>query len=266
MFFAGLDLGSTTTKAVIIDKDNNIAGYHILLSGNDYRKISRLVLEKATDKAKVNLKSISHIITTGYGRHIAESSTKAVTEISCCARGASFLYPNTRIIIDIGGQDCKAIKIDKTRHVEDFAVSDKCAAGTGRFLERIAVSLGLSLEEMVSSALNSPNKLPISSTCTVFAETEIISRISNGEPIAGILRGLHYALASRVSSLATRLGVEPEIFLCGGGAMNAALVKELKEMLGKIVLLDTMIDPRLISALGAALFAKTLSLTKQPQA
>ncbi len=254
--FAGVDIGSTSTKAVILDDSEKIVAYHIIPSGSDFKKSSRASFEAALEKARVETADVQLVVSTGYGRYITDLTSKAVTEITCCARGARHLVPDVRTIIDVGGQDVKVIKVSEEGKVTDFALNDKCAAGTGRFLERIAASLGLSIEEMAELSLKSAHKIAISNTCTVFAESEVISRISNGEPLEDIVRGLHSALASRIAGLAQRVGVQPVLLLCGGGAKNAGLVRELEELLGEVKLPPEDIDPRLVPAIGAALFAK----------
>ena len=259
--FAGLDSGSTSTKAVLLDENGTIMGAHIVLSGKDFRKSAETVLRTVMDKTHSGLEDLAAVVATGYGRFITGLNSKAMSEITCCGRGAHHLHPGARTVIDIGGQDSKAIKINNAGKVVQFSLNDKCAAGTGRFLERIAVSLELDLEKMAQLSVHSEKKLPISSTCTVFAETEVISRISNGEPIEGIVKGLHSALASRIYTLAVGLNIEKDIFICGGGAKNAGLVKEIEELFGEAVL-PSGIDPRLVPAIGAALIARDLQ--KEP--
>jgi predicted CoA-substrate-specific enzyme activase len=252
--FAGVDLGSTTTKVVLVNEVNTIIGTHLAPSGNNFRRTAEAVLHAVIDKTHSSPADIEAMVTTGYGRFISGLESKAMSEITCCARGAYYLHPGARTVIDIGGQDSKVIKIDSAGRVIQFSLNDKCAAGTGRFLERIAVSLELALEEMAELSVNAKHKLPISSTCTVFAETEVISRISNGESIESIVRGLHSALASRIHTLVVGLNMERDVFVCGGGAKNAGLVKELRGLLGEVVLPSGR-DPRLVPAIGAALLA-----------
>jgi len=252
--FAGVDIGSASTKAVLM-RDSRILSYYILGSGSDFRKSSQEALSEALNRIGATVGDIDRIITTGYGRYITEVGSEAVTEISCGARGVSFLYPEARTIVDIGGQDTKAIRINDKGQVLNFAMNDKCAAGTGRFLERIAVSLGLDLDKMAALSLKSPTITAISSTCTVFAETEVVSRISGGESLESIVRGLHNALAGRIYGLVLRVGVKETVLVCGGGALNAGLVRELRDFIGDVTLpLD--VDPRLLPAIGAALIAK----------
>ncbi len=262
--FAGVDIGSASTKAVLMD-GSTITGYHIVLSGSDFRKSSQLALDEALRKSNGALKDVAGVVSTGYGRYITEIGGEAITEITCAARGAFFLCPGARTIIDIGGQDTKAIKVAKGGRVLSFALNDKCAAGTGRFLERIATSLGLGLDEFAALSAGSMTKLPISSTCTVFAETEVISRISKGESLEGIVRGLHSALAGRIYGLAQRLKIEEEVLICGGGALNAGLVRELGDLIGDIVLPPFGTDPRLLPAIGAALIAKEHYVSHPPR-
>jgi len=254
--FAGIDLGSTSTKAVIINEANQVVGARIISSGRDYRKSAEAVLSSALEQAGSAQDDLHNIITTGYGRFISGLEGKAMTEITCCAVGAHFFHPEVRVVIDVGGQDCKAIKIDASGRVVNFSLNDKCAAGTGRFLERIAASLDLDLDEMGKISVEADTKLPISNTCTVFAETEVISRISNGEPLEGIVRGLHYALASRIYTLIVRLKIEKSILMCGGGAKNIGLVHEIEQLIGESITLPSNLDPRLIPAVGAALRAR----------
>jgi predicted CoA-substrate-specific enzyme activase len=253
--FAGVDIGSASTKAVLMS-DSGILSYHILGSGSDFRKSSQEALNEAIKKIGATVSDIDRIITTGYGRYITQVGSEAVTEISCGARGVSFLCPEARTIVDIGGQDTKAIRISDTGQVLNFAMNDKCAAGTGRFLERIAFSLGLDLDKMAALSLKSSTIAAISSTCTVFAETEVVSRISRGEPLEGIVRGLHNALAGRIYGLVLRVGIEGTALACGGGALNAGLVRELRDFVGDIALPPSGLDPRLLPAVGAALIAR----------
>jgi predicted CoA-substrate-specific enzyme activase len=253
-FFIGLDLGSTSTKIVLINQDKTIINTYITGSGNNFRKSAGKALNTILSDTDLELNDIANIVATGYGRFISDLDAKPMSEITCCGRGANFLPPGTRTIIDIGGQDSKAIRIDDKGKVLQFAMNDKCAAGTGRFLDRIAASLELSVEEMGEISVNSKEELPISSQCTVFAETEVISKISIGESIEGIVRGLHSALSSRIFNLVVGLNIEKDIFLCGGGAKNIGMIEGLRNHLTEIIVPHD-IDPRLVPAIGAALLS-----------
>lgn len=257
VLFAGLDLGSTSTKAVFLDENGTIIGAKIVPTGGNFRKSAEITLHALLDKTCSTLDELGAIVSTGYGRFISGFNSKAMSEITCCGRGAHHLHPTVRTVIDIGGQDSKVIKLDSRGRVIQFALNDKCAAGAGKFLERIAVSLELDLEKMAKLSMQSSIKLPISTQCTVFAEAEVISRISNGESLEGIVKGIHSALADRIFTLMTGLNIEKDIMICGGGAKNGGMVKELEERLGEIVL-PQEIDPRLVAAIGAALLARDL--------
>jgi len=252
---AGVDIGSTTTKAVLMNSDYQILAYDITLSGNNFKQSCRVTLDAALKKIGASVEDLTSIVSTGYGRYMTELPCKVITEITCCARGAHFLHPEARTIIDIGGQDTKVIRVDEHGRVIDFALNDKCAAGTGKFLERIAVSLGLGMEEMAALSLESNITLPISSTCTVFAETEVISRLSGGEPLQGIVKGLYNSLAGRIHTLAQRMMDHYSVLVCGGGSKDVGLVEELRQMTGAVLLVPQQVDPRLVPAIGAALIA-----------
>jgi predicted CoA-substrate-specific enzyme activase len=258
IMFTGIDIGSTSTKVVVMDAQGNMA-HHIVPSGNNFSIGYEKALSKALDTLNGTLKDIVATVTTGYGRHIAKIESEPVTEITCVAKGASFLDSGTRTIIDIGGQDTKAISIDDHGNLINFALNDKCAAGTGRFLEAIAASLGLTLDTFAKISLKSPTILPISNTCTVFAETEVISRLSEGESTDGIARGIHHSLASKIYSLAKRIKIREKILVCGGGALNKGLTRELRDQFGTMgdaIIYPDNLDPRLVPAIGAALIAK----------
>jgi len=256
--FAGIDIGSTSTKVVVMDAKGNMA-HHIVPSGSNFSIGYKKALNKALNKLNGALKDIAGTITTGYGRHIAKIESEPVTEITCVAKGALFLDSGIRTIIDIGGQDTKAISIDDNGNLANFVLNDKCAAGTGRFLEAIAASLGLTLDKLAKISLKSSTILPISNTCTVFAETEVISRLSKGESTDGIARGIHNSLASKIYSLAKRIKIREKILVCGGGALNEGLIRELRDQFGTMgdaVIHPDNLDPRLVPAIGAALIAK----------
>ena len=252
---AGVDIGSTMTKVLI--RNQAVLSTVIGPTGAEYRTLAYKVIEDALDRAKLALDDLDFIVATGYGRMSVPFADRQVTEISCHAKGARSLFPGARTVIDIGGQDCKAIKLSPEGKVINFVMNDKCAAGTGRFLEVIAESLGLQVEDLGGIALKGRNPVSISSICTVFAEQEVISHIADGLPLEDILAGLHDSLVSRVYSMAERIRIEPEVVFTGGGAKNIGLVKAMERKLGYEVVLPP--EPLLTGAIGAALLAKELA-------
>ena len=249
---AGIDIGSTTTKAVLLDGNGHAIAYEIIPTGADSREASSTVLEAAIRKSGVR-RDIAFVISTGYGRDISARSDEKVTEITCHARGIHTLMPGVRTIIDVGGQDSKVIKIGGTGRVMDFAMNDKCAAGTGRFLEVMSHSLGVPLDHMGFRSLRASKKIRVSSMCTVFAESEVVSLVARGEKVEDILHGLHLAIADRIASLAIRVGIEPEVAITGGVAKNMGVVKALEERLGSTLRIPE--EPQITGALGAATIA-----------
>jgi predicted CoA-substrate-specific enzyme activase len=195
------------------------------------------------------------VVATGYGRINVPFADKQITEISCHARGVAYLLPEARTVIDIGGQDSKGIKLKEGRAV-DFVMNDKCAAGTGRFLEVTAEGLGVKLEDMGKLSLTAKNKVEIGSTCTVFAAQEVVAKLVEGVPLPDIIAGLHEAIAARIYSMVRRLKIEREVALTGGGAKNIGLVKALEARLGFPVLVPP--EPLLTGAIGAALLGKDI--------
>jgi predicted CoA-substrate-specific enzyme activase len=252
-YFAGVDIGSTMTKVVIMDGSTLAAV--IGPTGPEHRKLANRVMEEALKKAKLAFEEITYLVATGYGRINVPFADKQITEISCHARGVGYLLPQVRTVIDIGGQDSKGIKLKDGRAV-DFVMNDKCAAGTGRFLEVTAEELGVSLEDMGRLSLEAKNRVEISNTCTVFAAQEVVARLSEGAALADIIAGLHEAIATRVYGMVRRLKIEREVALTGGGAKNIGLVKAMEARLGFPVLVPP--EPLLTGAIGAALLGKDL--------
>ena len=254
-YVAGIDSGSTSTDVVILDQDGKIKSTMIIPTGGGATMSAEKSLELAVEKAGIKKEEIVRIDTTGYGRAYIDSGDDSITEITCHAKGAHYLNPNVRTVIDIGGQDIKAISIDENGAVKNFLMNDKCAAGTGRFLEMMARTLGLSLEEMSTRGLKWKNNVVISSMCTVFAESEVVSLVAQNKDVADIIHGLNVSVASKVGALAARLGQNNpgEYMMTGGVAQNQGIVEALEEKLGaKLYICD---EAQLCGALGAALFA-----------
>ena len=255
MYFAGVDIGSTMTKVVLTDKAGNLLSTIKGPTGAEHRQLANEVMRQALGEASLQINDISYIVATGYGRLNVPFSDRQITELSCHARGIYSLFPNVRTAIDIGGQDAKCLKIDNGRLV-NFVMNDKCAAGTGRFLEVTASTLGIKLEDMGGISLKAAKKIEISSLCTIFAQQEVVALVSRGEELENILAGLHDALAGRIAALARRLGIEPDLVLTGGVAKNAGMVKAMRESLDCEILVPE--EPLITGALGAAILANEI--------
>jgi predicted CoA-substrate-specific enzyme activase len=254
--YAGVDVGSLAAKSVII-RDGEIVGFGLIPSGLNSEESGLNALAAALANAGVDRSQVNHIVSTGYGRISATYASKTVTEITCHAKGANFLYPNVRTIIDIGGQDAKAIRVDQDGAVADFAMNDKCAAGTGRFLEVMAGIFKVSLSELGELALTADAVIPMSSTCTVFVESETISLLARGEQPRNIQAGIHHAIANRIAGLFSRVGIVSDVYFSGGVAKNKGMLKALEEVL-KVNIVKPTFDPQLTGALGAAVFAQAI--------
>jgi len=253
LFFAGIDIGSTMSKAVVVDARGKMLGYVVGQTGAEHRRRANRVMEDVLIKSSITLDQIAYIISTGYGRVNVPFADRQVTELTCHAKGVASLFPEVRTAIDIGGQDAKVLKI-KNGRLTDFLTNDKCAAGTGRFLEVAAETLGLGLNEMGQVSLQSDSPVKINSLCTIFAQQEIISRLSEGQPLPDILAGVYIAVTTRVVKLARQLKVEPPVVFTGGVAKNAGMVKAMETVLGTAVLVPE--EPLITGALGAAILAR----------
>jgi predicted CoA-substrate-specific enzyme activase len=253
-YFAGLDIGSTMTKAVILG-DGIIASV-IGPTGPEQRRLANKVMEESLHRADIPFASITYIVSTGYGRINVPFADKQVTEITCHAKGVVSLFPRARTIIDIGGQDSKAITVDPTGRPTNFIMNDKCAAGSGRFIEVIADSLGIDLNRVGDISLQSSHPAQISNICTIWAQQEVAARLAEGVPVPDLLAGVHRSLADRVARMAKRLKIEPDVILTGGGGKNKGLVRALREQLGCEIIVPP--EPLITGALGAALIGKDL--------
>ncbi len=253
-YFAGLDIGSTMTKVVIVNE--SVLASVVGPTGPEHRKLANRVMEEALDKLNLPFDDITYVVATGYGRVNVPFADKQITEISCHARGVASLVPTARTVIDIGGQDCKGIKLNNGK-ATDFVMNDKCAAGTGRFLEVIAEALGVKLEDMGGLSLKAKNAAEISNTCTVFAELEVVSKLAEGVPVEELVAGLHEAIAARIYGMVNRLKIEKDVVVTGGGAINIGLVKALEAKLGYPVLRPP--EPLITGAIGAALLGKDIA-------
>ena len=253
MHVAGVDMGSTATKAVLLDMAGEVSAIAICPTGANVIAAAGRVFSEACKGAGVEDHEVSYVIGTGYGRYKVPFGHAQVTEISCHAKGAASVFPGTKTIVDIGGQDTKAIKVGPGGEVVDFCMNDKCAAGTGRFLEAAAAVLDLKLSEIGDVSLRSTNPLKITNVCTVFVESEIISHLARGEKVEDILRGVHNAIAGRSVALLRRVGIDAEVTFTGGVSRNLGMVRALEDRLALKVNVSEM--SQYIGALGAAMFA-----------
>lgn len=255
MITLGIDVGSITAKAALV-KDGKLLSTAVIVTGYNARNAGESVFGKILYEAGITRSEIGGIVATGYGRNSVTFAGKSITEITCHAAGAHFLNPAVRSVIDIGGQDSKAIVMDEAGKVKDFAMNDKCAAGTGRFLEVMARALEVDINDFGKMSLDADNPARISSLCTVFAESEVISLIAKGEKRKNIIAGIHESIGSRVAAMAGRLGLTSPVMMTGGVAKNIGVVKALEGKTGKPIEVSEM--AQLTGAIGAALIAMTL--------
>jgi len=250
--YVGIDSGASATKAIILNEDGTIVSYTIVPSGINFKVSSEEALRKALESSRLSLKDISYTVSTGYGRALVNANSVS-SEITCIAGGIHKLFPSVRTIIDVGGQDSKAVRMDENGRVLDFVMNDKCAAGTGRFLEVMSSILGKPIEELGRLHFKSSKPTQISSTCTVFAESEVISHMSQGSAIEDAIAGLHEAIAERVYNMTSRIGFEEDLAFTGGIAKNLGFVDALSRKIGMAPKLPE--EPQIICALGAGLAA-----------
>ncbi len=249
---AGVDIGSASSKALIIE-DGRVLARAVIPTGAESAAGAERVMDLALQQAGLTLGDMSYVVSTGYGRVIVPFADEEVTELSCHARGAHHIFPGARTVLDMGGQDCKAIRCDEQGRLGDFAMNDKCAAGTGRFLELMADVLQIPLKQIGPLSLEATSEVRISNTCAVFAKSEVAALVRQGRDRREILAGLHDAIAARVHTLLRKVRVEPDFVIAGGIGMNIGVVKRLEARVGLPALVPP--EPQIIGALGAALFA-----------
>lgn len=252
-YAAGVDVGSTQTKAIVLDEDAQIVGRAIIDTGANVVKAAENAYLAALAQSDINEEEVGYVIGTGYGRYKVTFGDTQVTEISCHARGAVHMFPGTHTVLDMGGQDTKAIRVQPNGEVLDFCMNDKCAAGTGRFLQSAAAALDIPLGDLGVVALRADKAVPISTTCTVFAESEVLSWLGKGKKIDEILLGVHRSIGSRSMGLLKRVGIENQVTFTGGVTRNPGMVQVLNDLLG--MQMNVSEDSHIMGALGAALFA-----------
>ncbi len=260
-YAGGVDVGSTQTKAVLIDEQGNLVGHAIVDTGAAVVQAAEKVFQAVLQSTGLSEQDVSYVVGTGYGRYKVTFGDSQVTEISCHARGAVHMFPATRTVIDMGGQDTKAIRVLPSGEVLDFCMNDKCAAGTGRFLQAASYALEIPLSDLGSVALAGQKPVKISTTCTVFAESEVLSWLEKGKKVEDILMGVHLSIGTRSVGLARRVGIENEVTFTGGVTRNQAMVQVLDQMLGLKV--NVSPESHFMGALGAALYARDRILGAQ---
>lgn len=255
MIAAGIDVGSVNTKVVFLDLENGeVVHFCVAPTGLKPKTAGETSFRRCLEATGLNSEAIGRVVATGYGRHAVRLAQEMITEISAMARGVHRLFPDARTIVDIGGQDSKVVRLEPGGRVKSFVMNDRCAAGTGHFLETMARALKLRVEDLGRLALESRNPVPVSSLCVVMVESEILSLVADDQPVADIVAGTHYALARRVVNMAAGGAVVEPVVFCGGVARNEGMRVALSDTLGMPVLVPE--EPIIVAALGAALKGK----------
>ena len=255
MLTVGIDVGSISAKAAVV-KDGRLMGAKVILTGYNSKNAGEKVFGDLLAELGISRAAVDTVVATGYGRNSVDFADRAVTEITCHAAGAHFQDPAILTVIDIGGQDSKVIALDAAGRVRDFAMNDKCAAGTGRFLEVMARALEVDLDAFGPMSLEAERPAAISSLCTVFAESEVISLIARGEGRNNIIAGIHESIGARVVAMANRVGIREPVMMTGGVARNIGVVRALEKKSGKTILVSEFAQVN--GAIGAALIAESV--------
>jgi predicted CoA-substrate-specific enzyme activase len=252
-WYLGLDIGSTASKCIVIDDGGTIRGKGVFPSGAG-TKGPQAVVDAALSEAGISIDEVTASCTTGYGRNLVDWSDQVVSELSCHAKGASALFTGVHTVIDIGGQDAKVLSVTDEGTLDNFVMNDKCAAGTGRFLDVMASVFGCKVSDLAGYDSQATHVAPISSTCTVFAESEVISKLAAGTPIPDIVAGIHMSVVDRTYGLVKRLGIRPDVAMTGGVALNEGLRRRMEQRIGLPIRTSEL--SQLNGALGAALIAR----------
>lgn len=252
-WFIGIDIGSATSKGVITE-GGSVKAHHLIPSGTNYKISAQTLKQKLLDEAGISFKDVSYIVATGCGAGNVESANQEVSDIICCAKGIRATFPEARTVINIGTQSSEVIRLDENGRVVDFAVSEKCAAGSAWFLQVMANVLRIDLKDIGPLSLKSRNPITFGTGCAVFGETEAITRVSEGFSKEDILAGVHKSLANKVSSLVAKVGLQERCAVSGGGGLDVGLIKSLEENLRIQLLVPP--QPQIVTALGAAIIAQ----------
>lgn len=263
MYFAGVDIGSRSAKVAIM-ADNRLVSHYIADTGAASSKVALMCLNEALERVGLTRKDVNNIVATGYGREVVPFANTNISDISAHVMGAFWSFPSARTILDLGGQDCKAISCNERGRVTAFIMNDKCAAGSGRFLEVMADILGIPLGQMGTFSLNSKKRISFSSSCAVFAKSEALSLIRDGAEKVDIVEGLHAVIAAQCYKMMGRISAEKDLVMSGGVSKNIGIVRRISEIMGFEPLIPT--DPQLVGAIGAAVLAKEKYLSRQRSA
>lgn len=262
MIVAGCDVGSVTIKAVIMN-DGSVISYHIIETGFKPDLAAKDAVDEALSKAHLTFDDIEYCVSTGDGRKNASFADKDISQLPCLSKGTYFFIPSVRVVVDVGGNTTKAIRVSKVGKILGYRLNDKCAAGSGRFFDILAEALELRLEDLGSLSLQSKSPLEITSQCVVFAESEVVSLINDGNDMADIMAGVSQSVASRIASLVKSLSVEKDVVMTGGVAKNISVIRELEKYLG-VSIKTVSTDPQIVGAVGAALFAQEALKARVP--
>ncbi len=252
-YYMGIDIGTGTSKGVIVN-DTHLEADYTLPSGINYKIAANNLAEELLKKAGISADDIKYTVSTGYGAGSVAGANESISDIRCCVKGIFNLFPDVRTVIDIEGQTTQVIRLGKNGQIANFVTSEKCASGSGRFLDIISNVLQIPLADIGPRSLKSKNPVAFTTACAVFGESEAVSRVAEGVPAEDILAGVHRSMAEKINTMIERVGIEERCAVCGGGALNIGLVKALEDVL-KVKLIVPE-QPQLVSALGAALFAK----------
>jgi predicted CoA-substrate-specific enzyme activase len=252
-YFMGIDIGTGTSKGVVL-KNGDMAAYYSFRSGINYKIAASNLAEQLINKAKISMNDIAYTVSTGYGSSSVTYSNESVSDIRCCAKGIYSIFPEARTVIDVEGQTTQVIRLGKNGQMAEFITSEKCASGSGRFLDIISNVLQISLEDIGPLSLKSKKPVTFTTACAVFGESEAVSRVAEGVAREDILSGVHKAMADKIYTMIERVGLEECCAICGGGALNIGLIKMLESVLKLRLLVPP--QPQLVTALGAALFAR----------
>ena len=254
MIVAGCDVGSLTSKAVVMRGDT-VIGSSVCKSRARPWESADIVMKEAVRQAGVQMTEISYCVGTGYGRDRIPFMNEAISEITCHGKGARWLLPSAKTVIDIGGQDCKVMRLDREGNIEKFFANDKCASGTGRFLEVMAKVIGIELSSLGDMSLKSRHPVTFASACTVWAQADVIKHLNDGVPVEDIAAGINNAMAARIATLVNNLGVEQDVCMTGGVAKNSGVIASLERLLTIRLKRIRRMDPQIAGAIGAALIA-----------